>query len=288
MFARGLVAIACLGLLFAMVSSVSGAEPREATPALEKWCLGIQTYTFNRFTLFEAIDKAGELGLKCIEAYPGQRLSPDQPDVKFSHDAPVSVLAQVKNKLDDAGIKLVNYGVVGLGKDEAANRKVFDFAKLMGIETIASEPEPGSFDLLDKLTAEYKINVAVHNHPAPSHYWDPKVVLEAIKGHSKRIGACADTGHWTRSGVKPIDALRMLEGRIISLHFKDLNEADRKAHDVPWGTGVCDVKGMLAELKRQGFSGVFSIEYEHNWENSMPEIAKCIEYFNQVRKELGQ
>lgn len=289
MFARGFVAVACLGLFFVMVSSVSGAEPCGATaPALEKWRLGVQTYTFNRFTLFEAIDKARELGLKYIEAYPGQRLSPDQPDVKFSHDAPVSVLAQVKNKLDAAGIKLVVYGVVKLGKDEAENRKVFDFAKLMGIETIGSEPEPGSFDLLDKLTEEYGINVAVHNHPTPSHYWDPKVVLEAIKGHSKRIGACADVGHWARSGVTPIEGLKLLEGRIISLHFKDLNEAKREGHDVPWGTGVCDVKAMLAELKRQGFSGVFSIEYEHNWDNSMPEIAKCIEYFNQACKELSQ
>ena len=55
---------------------------------------------------------------------------------------------------------------------------------------------------------------------------------------------------------------------------------------MPWGTGKADVRTLLAELNRQGFSGVFSIEYEHNWFNSMPEIAQCIQYFHQATKEL--
>ena len=167
-------------------------------------------------------------------------------------------------------------------------RKVFDFAKDMGIETIVSEPAPGTFDLLDKLTEEYKINVAIHNHPKPSRYWNPQTVLDAVKGHSKRIGACADIGHWVRSGMDPIEGVKKLKGRIISLHFKDLNEKSPKAHDVPWGTGVCNVKGVMAELHRQGFSGVFSVEYEHNWDKSVPEIAEGLKYFKEVAKELGQ
>jgi len=43
---------------------------------------------------------------------------------------------------------------------------------------------------------------------------------------------------------------------------------------------------MLAELARQGFRGVFSIEYEHNWDNSLPEIAKCVEFFNDAAAGL--
>jgi sugar phosphate isomerase/epimerase len=182
----------------------------------------------------------------------------------------------------------VNYGVVDVGKDEASARKVFDFAKAMGIETIVSEPDPGVFGILDKLTNEYGINVAIHNHPKESRYWNPQTVLDAVKGHSHRIGSCADTGHWPRSGVNPLAAIKMLKGRIISLHFKDLNELNKRAaHDVVWGTGVCDAKAMLAELKRQGFSGVFSIEYEYNWENSMPEIGECVKAFHAMAKELG-
>ena len=158
----------------------------------------------------------------------------------------------------------------------------------MGIETICSEPPPEAFDLIDKLCQEYDISVAIHNHPKPSRYWDPDKVLEVCEGRSKYIGACADTGHWMRSGVNPLDALRKLEGRIVSFHFKDLNKSGGGAHDVPWGTGEGDVDGMLAEVYRQGFKGVFSAEYEHNWENSVPEIAQGVAYFDQVAAKLAK
>ncbi len=55
---------------------------------------------------------------------------------------------------------------------------------------------------------------------------------------------------------------------------------------MPWGTGVCDVKGMLTEIHRQKVQGLFYIEYEHNWETSLPEIAQCVEYFDKVAVEL--
>lgn len=253
------------------------------------WRLGTQAYTFRLYTFFEAIDKAKELKLKFIEAYPGQPLSPDQKNVKWDHNASADVRAKVKAKLKEAGITLVNYGVVGISKDEAEARKIFEFAKDMGIETIVSEPDPAAMDTLDKLTEEFKINVAIHNHPKSpfTRYWNPQTVLDAIKGHSRRIGACADVGHWVRSGLDPIECLKMLEGRIISLHFKDLNEKSKDAHDVPWGTGISNVKGMLEELKRQKFSGEFSVEYEHDWDKSVPAIAKSLEYFRATAKELG-
>jgi sugar phosphate isomerase/epimerase len=154
------------------------------------------------------------------------------------------------------------------------------------LETIVSEPEEHDFDTLEKLCEEYRINLAIHNHPKPSHYWNPDTVLKVCKGRSKRIGACADTGHWARSGLNPLECLKKLEGRLIEFHFKDINQAPPR-HDVPWGTGVCDVKGMLTEVHRQKFRGLFYVEYEHNWENSLPEIAQSVKYFDKVAAELA-
>lgn len=251
------------------------------------WQLGIQAWSFNRFTFYEAIDKTASLGLKYIEAYPGQKLSKDKPKITFGHDMPAEIRQEVKQKLKDAGVTLINFGVVNLPNSESHCRKVFDFAKEMGIETIVSEPREETFDMLDKLCQEYKIKLAIHNHPKPTHYWNPDTVLKVCKERSKWLGACADTGHWMRSGINPVEALKKLEGRIISLHFKDLNEfGNLKAHDVPWGTGKADVKALLTELHRQNFKGVFSIEYEYNWENSLPEIRQCVAYFNKVASEL--
>lgn len=259
-----------------------------ATDPYDGWRLGTQAYTFNRFTFYEAIDKTASLGLDWIEAYPGQVVSKEQPDVKIHYIMPPEIRAEIKQKLADAGVRLVNFGVVGLPNDEAECRKVFDFAKDMGIETIVSEPPEDAFPLIDKLCQEYKIKVAIHNHPKPSKYWDPNKVLEVCKGRSKWIGACIDTGHWMRSGVNPLEAIRLLEGRIVSAHLKDLNEFGvREAHDVIWGMGKANMMAILSELDRQKYNGTFSIEYEHNWLNSLPEIRRCVVYFNSVAGNLN-
>jgi sugar phosphate isomerase/epimerase len=223
------------------------------------------------------------LGLTNIESYPGQKLSVEKPDVRFSHRMPAELKKEVKDKLAKSGVKMVCYGVTGLRNNEASCREVFDFAKEMGIEVIVAEPNVRSFDIVEKLCKEYNIKVAIHNHPKPSTYWSPETVLEHIQGRSELIGACADVGHWMRSGLDPVECLNKLKGRIVSLHFKDLNEfGDPNAHDVIWGSGKGNVPAMLTELKRQGGSYVFSIEYEHNWTTSMPEIKASIEYFNKT------
>ena len=282
---------AALVLMAACATQTATSSARLATggdSAAEKlgWRLGTQSYTFRNVTFLEAVDKTASLGLHYIEAFPNQKVGKERADMKLAFTMPKEVRDAIKRKLKDAGVKMVNYGVITV-KGEEQWRQLFDFAKDMGIETIVSEPRAEDFDLLDKLTEEYGINIAIHNHPKPSTYWNPDTVLEACKGHGKRIGACADTGHWMRSGVNPIEALKKLEGRIVSLHLKDLNEfGDRKAHDVPWGTGKGDVKAMLAELRRQNFRGVFAIEYERLGENMMPEIAQCVAYFNRAVAQL--
>ena len=256
-------------------------DPARAAAA-EKlgWRLGVQAYSFRQFTFYEAVEKTASLGLKYIEMYPGQRIGKANKG-RIGHAMGAATRAEIKKTLAAAGVKVVCYGVIGMGRNEAEHRKVFDFARKMGIETINTETHPT--ELLDRLCNEYRINLALHNHPRT---WPPDKVLAACKGRSKRIGACADTGHWMRAGLKPLECLRKLKGRIISLHFKDLNKTGG-GHDVPWGTGAGNVKAMLTELHRQGFRGVFSIEYEHNWSNSVPDMARCVAYFDRVAAELA-
>jgi len=278
-------------VLAAMGWVASGALAGEAVspkgaPDAEKigWRLGSQAYTFRRMTFFEAVDRIAALGLRYVEMYPGQRVSKEQ-NVRTNPAMPPEVVAKVKAKLKAANVKLANYGVTGLPGEEAKCRKLFQWAKSMGIETIVSEPNPADLPMIDKLCQEFGINVAIHNHPKPSRYWNADTVLAACKGRSKRIGACADTGHWMRSGLDPLACLKKLEGRIISFHFKDLDKSGRGAHDVPWGTGAGNADAMLAEMHRQGFKGVFAIEYEAKW--SMDDLAKCVAFFN-AQARTGQ
>ncbi len=257
-------------------------EAGKGAPHAEKlgWRLGCQAWTFHDMTFFEAVNNTAKLGLHYIEAYPGQPLQPTQRDQRVGPGLSAEGRQEVKKLLADKGIKLVNFGV------GPADRKAFEFAKEMGLETLVSEPRFNEFDQIDKLCEEYQVNVALHDHPKPSPYWNPDTVLKVCQGRSKRIGACCDTGHWMRSGIKPLDAIKKLEGRIISFHFKDLNEFDPQAHDVPWGTGRADIKAILAEVKRQGIKPVFSIEYEYHYGKSMPELAECVAYFDKVAAEL--
>ncbi len=275
-----IVTAACVAPSFAQEQRrMRGFHP--PTDAYDGWRLGMQAYTFNRFTFFEAVDKTASLGLDWIEAYPGQKLSADS-NFTVDHNMSDEACQLMQAKLRDAGVRLINYGVVGLSKDEAASRKVFDWAKKMGVRTIVSEPPEDAFDTIEKLCEEYEISVAIHNHPKPSHYWNPETVLKVIEGRSQRIGACADTGHWVRSSLDPVECLKKLEGRIISSHFKELQDG----HDVPWGQGQNRATALLKELHRQGYRGSFSIEYEHNWLNSVPEIRQCVAFFNKMANEL--
>lgn len=272
-------------LTFCCLLLAQGASAQTHPEEKLGWKLGAQAYTFRLFPFFEAIDKIKSCGLSYVEAFPGQDIG-GGIEGKMDFHMPAEKREQILKKLKESGVKLVSYGVVS-PKEEADWRQLFVFIKAMGGENITTEPSPEFIPLISKLADEYKINVAIHNHPVPSRYWDPDVVLAALEGQSKRLGACADIGHWVRSGLDPVESLKKLEGRIVQLHFKDLNEKNnKKAHDVHWGTGVSNVDAVLAELKRQKFKGLFSVEYEYNWENNVPDVKASVAYFRDAAKKL--
>ena len=261
------------------------ASPIHATPIPDDcktggFAIGCQAWTFRKYTVMEAIDKTAQAGGKVIEFYPGQSFSPEHPDWKFDHNSSDEMITEVKARLAKDGVRAVNYGVVEIPSDEAGARKVFNFAKILGLYGITTE-SIGSIDTIEKMVKEYDIRVGFHDHqrrPDDPGYrnWDPNFILSLVKDRDLRIGACADTGHWVQSGLKPVDCLKILEGHIISVHLYDMNEVSPTAHDIPDGTGVSDVPGILNELNRQHFVGNISIEYEYNWDNNVIDAAQGI------------
>ena len=272
------------GLCFtAMAENKIPAEGR-----IGGFALGLQAYTFNRFTVFEAIEKTDQAGGRFIEFFPGQALSPDEKNVKWSHNSPEDVVDKVKAKLAKHKVRAVNYGVVG-GRDEAEWRKIFEFARNMGLYGVTTE-DIKNLDIIEKMAMEFDIKVGIHEHAKRTkkgpdgttvedmsyRIWDPNFVLSLVKDRDARLGACADTGHWASSGLKPVECLRILKGRIVSLHLKERTEIGKHLPDTVYGNGVSDIPGILTELKAQGFDGNISIEYENNWDHSVPDVAQCI------------
>ncbi|MDB5208995.1 MAG: sugar phosphate isomerase/epimerase [Flavisolibacter sp.] len=295
--------------VFAIVCNTKDVKAQN-TPESFGWKLGAQTYSFRLFTLEEALNKADSIGIKYVEGFPGQKIGAGIGGTMDYHMTAAkrdSVLQLFKKK----GITMVSYGVV-TPANENDWTQLFEFAKGMGLKQFASEPEPEFIPLISKLADQYQVNVAFHNHPRPSRYWSPDTLLKYTAGYSKRLGSCADIGHWVRSGLDPVEMLKKLQGRIFESHMKDLHEkpsAEYAAfllsrplpgkqqvrgntqppagpHDVPWGTGVSNIKAVLEELKRQGFKGPLFAEYEFNWANNAPEIAESLKYVREVAGKM--
>jgi hypothetical protein len=158
----------CLTALFAMFSGLGADESHDPFG----WRLGPAAWSFNRFTFFEALDKTAALGLRYIEAFEGQRVS-QALEGKMGADLSEAAIAQVRAKLASAGVKLTSLYIHLLPGDEAGCRKAFEFCRNLGIETIVSEPAPESFNVIEQLCDEYRINVATlhatHSDAADVH-----------------------------------------------------------------------------------------------------------------------
>jgi sugar phosphate isomerase/epimerase len=274
--------------LFAMAlpcQAADAAKCKRDDSAAEKLGLklSLQCWTYNKLTFFEAVDKAAGLGIKYLEMFPGQKLKPGSK-IGVGPDMGDEAIAEVQKKLADAGgLKVVAFGVAGVPTDEKGARKTFEWAKKMGIQVLVTEVTPNAVH--DKLCTEYNIRMALHNHPKT---WPPEKVLAACVDRCKLIGSCSDTGHWMRANRVPVETMKMLEGRIEHLHFKDLNQFG-DGHDVPWGTGKANVKGMMQELKRQGYHGYLSIEYEHGTVAELDrDLPKCVAYFDKTAAEIAK
>lgn len=288
-----------LGLALMFGAGASPARAMDQIPDQYKingFAVGCQAWSFNHFTVKEAIELTHKAGGKIIEFIPGQALSPEQRNVKLDQHASDDVIQQVKQWCKDNDVLGVNFGVITVhGPKEW--EQVFSFAKKMDLYGVTSEPDAKDMDTIEKMVKKYDIHFCIHDHPKqpknPNYkFWDPNYVLSLVQGRDPRMGSCADTGHWLASGVDPIEALKILKGRVMSSHLKDRNKKGPVHHDVAWGTGVGDVKGVLAELKAQGFQGNIDIEYENDMERdpatnapkSFPAIAQSIQWF----KEQGQ
>ncbi len=249
--------------------------------------LGLQAYTFRQITLAETLDRAVAMKIKNIQAYGGQKISA-KVDEKFGHNMSDAAKAEVRALFKARNLNLTSYGVV-TGKSEDDWRKIFAFAKEMGLRDIATEPPLDKWpEILPKLAAlskEYGIPVGLHNHAATTISPEKFKELDTLDPE-KTIGLYADTGHMVRAGYDPIALLKTYKGRILALHFKDLTERGVKAaKDMPWGTGACDAHLQVLELRRQGFKGIAYMEYENKVPQDISqaqldvETAACADWF---------
>jgi len=243
----------------------------------------IQCWSFKEFTLFESIEMAAATGAGGIELYPGQKLGADHGDLKFGPDLTDGPLRSIVGHLEKHHLAAVNFGVTDIPKDEAEARKTFELAKKLNLRGITTE-SLGSLDTLEKLAAEYDLKVCFHNHPKPTALWHPDTIWKAIADRHPNIGYCADVGHWASSDLDPLEVIRKIAPRVHAFHLKDRASLHEPSRDQPLGTGIIDLPAILDEVRKHGFAGNVTIEYEYNWRTSLPEIAQCVGYLRAYSK----
>jgi len=260
------------GAVFAGAIACGGLALLNRAPANSNFAsnlkLGLQLYSLRKFSLEAALQHAKELGFEQVEFYSGM----------FAVDSSDEKIAEIVGKVKALGLTISAHGVNGFSKDFAANRRIFEFGKKAGIKTITAGPTPESMDNLNDLVKEFNIRIAIHNHGPKDRFNKVADLLKAIEGRDERIGACADLGHYIRSGEKPVEVIRLLKGRLFGVHLKDFATMEDKAKGVLLGQGHLQCDEVFDAMVQAKFpaDGALSLEYEENPDNPIEDIRKCV------------
>jgi sugar phosphate isomerase/epimerase len=241
--------------------------------------IGLQSYSLRGFPVDEALMICHDLGVNAVEFYGGM----------FNPASTPEQIAEMKEKLEGLGLMISAHGVNKFTKDHEKNKALFQFAKAAGFKNLTADPDPDSFESLDSLCKEYDVRIAIHNH-GPKHRYNKVVdVLQAIEKHDERIGACADLGHYIRSGEKPEDVIHALKGRLYGIHLKDFAEMQDKTEGVILGKGHMNPELVFAALVDVKFpeDGALSLEYEENPKDPVAEIRECLEVARAAAKKVA-
>jgi sugar phosphate isomerase/epimerase len=244
--------------------------------------VGIQSISLRKYALPEAIRHVQDLGLRHVEFSASAHLRSTATDDQIREARLLATMA---------GLKVTAQGANRFSRDHAANRRVFEFARKLGIRTITANPESDAetFASLERLVVEYDIRIAIHNHGPGALYDKLDDVVKATKDRDRRIGACVDCGHYLASGEDPVQCVVSLGERVYGVHLKDQAEFGKKSPNVIIGHGHLDVVGLFKALRKIRFpsDGALSLEYEADPENPLDDIKACLATIKEVIAKSG-
>ena len=301
-----------LAMCVAFLCATSGRaeeKPAAQESAAEKlgWRLALQG-TGQAGSFDQTVDTAQRLGFKYVALHARQL--PFSP----TNERPGAIEA-IKEKLRRVGVKLVCFEDDGGGltiiptghgmakvyepsPDADRIPKLFEFANKLGIEIIDApfdlKSAPDMLPGIEKLCVKYNVKLALRAGLTFAD-WSPERALAVAKDFSKHIGVSLRADGGAPGNPKPAECISQLqlEDRLLLLSLQDcatgrsLQESHRHGSGVPWGAGTLDVKGILTELKRQGFRGVIVMRDVRSVEKEREDnLRKSKEYFEKIAEEL--
>lgn len=280
--------LVCITLFFSSCNSdqSAGSDNTDSTAnssvdPTKDWKFGVALWTFHEVNFPESLNKADSSGLKYIEPNTFHRAGPELKDSMILQLSPAGI-EKLKSMIAQKGLTVESIYIVGDSTIQSW-AKQFDIAKQLGVKFVTTEPPLTMWDSIDSLAGVYGMKVAIHEHwKGVSNYWNPDTTLMALKNHPN-FAVCADLGHWPKSGIDPLDAVKKLSGHIIGIHLKDIAAYnDPTLKDVVVGTGVVKFPEIFEELKKQNFRGNIYIERDSTEPGgNLRSVMEEIKYYNE-------
>lgn len=234
--------------------------------------IGVAGFSYRKFTLDQTLQYLQSMGVKY-----------------FSVKDWWLPLDSTKEQMDAFKAKCAEYGIEGyiLGpiymRSEADVDKTFAYAQRYGADMFIGVP---NYELLDYVIAKVKetgIKVAIHTHgPDGAAFPDIRTVVELVKDPSLGVGCCMDLGHTFRSGYDVAKDIKKYGKWIYDIHIKDETAASKAGQTWEMGRGIMDFTPIVKSLRKIGYKGVVSLEFEKNGDNPHPGVAESIGYLRGV------
>ncbi len=240
--------------------------------AQEDLSLGMASYTFREFGLEETLAMTKRLALERI-AFKSFHLP-----LESSPEEIEKVVARVQA----AGLDLYGGGVIYM-KNPTEVERAFAYARAAGMRVIIGVPEHDQIPLVEKKIKEYDIAVAIHNHgPGDKVFPTPQSAYDLINELDERFGLCVDVGHTMRAGIDPAGAIWQFADRVLDVHIKDVTSADAQGSTVEIGRGIIDIPAVIRTLRKIGYAGAVSFEFEKDGQDPLAGVAESVGYVRGV------
>ncbi len=234
--------------------------------------VGVAGYTFAKFDLDQSIVMMKRIGISNLSV----------KEIHLPLNSSDEKIKEAMDKFKNAGINVYTVGVIYMKTKEAVDQ-AFQYAKKVGVPMIVGVPSYDVLDYAEQQVKAYDIKLAIHNHgPSDPLYPSPKDVYDRIKDKDPRVGLCIDIGHTRRAGVLPEKVVKEYKNRLFDLHIKDVTAGVESGKAIEIGRGIIDFPALVKSLKKTGYKGVCSIEYEKDMSDPLAGIAESIGFFKGV------
>lgn len=235
---------------------------------------GIATYSLRSFRRDAAIRMIRQMGIRYA----------DVKEFHLPYNDSLQELAAGRKQFDDAGVEVIGGGNITLKEnDEASLRRYFDYARTCRFGMMICAPTHENLPFVEKLAKEYNVKIAIHNHgPEDKQFPTPHSVLSAVKEMDERMGLCIDIGHTARTGDDIVESIAAAGPRLFEMHFKDLKQQGSKESQCVVGDGVLPIPAIFRELRKIGYRGVCSLEYEIDEDDPLPGMWRSFSYMRGV------